>query len=135
MSDNRPKYNFGDILLDITENGSDIIILPNNFACDPTLAMSANVTVFSNKNWWGNYILGDENKIGSDIETITEVSSNGRKKLESILTESLQYLKDQNYADEVKVSTIITNDKKYSNNISIIKNNGAKEGMYWEYNV
>ena len=69
MPDNRPKYNFGDILLDITENGSDIIILPNNFACDPSLAMSANVTVFSNTNWWGNYILGDENKIGSDIET------------------------------------------------------------------
>ena len=135
MPDNRPKYDFGDILLNITEDGSDLVILPNNFACDPTLGMSVNVTIFSNKNWWGNYIIGDENKIGSDIETITEVSSNGRKKLESILIESLQYLKDMNYADEVKVKTVINNDKKYSNSISIIKKDGTEEDMYWEYNV
>lgn len=135
MADNRPKYNFGDILLEISENGSDIIILPNSFACDPTLGMSANVTIFSEKDWWGNYIIGDENKIGSDIETVTEVSSSGRKKLESILTESLQYLVEQNYAAEVKIKTVITNDMKYDNSISIIKKDGTKDDMYWRYSV
>ncbi|MEI0477303.1 hypothetical protein [Brachyspira pulli] len=132
---------FGDIVLKITEDGSDIVLSGNSsIELDPTLNMSLMVTLFSNKEWFGNSLLNENDKIGSDIETIKEVSIMGRKKLEDEIKSSLQYLINENKAKDVDANVRIVGDgkkenKRYDINTVITEPNGTEKNIYWKYAV
>lgn len=132
---------FGDIVLKITEDGSDIVLSGNSsIELDPTLNMSLMVTLFSNKEWFGNSLLNENDKIGSDIETIKEVSIMGRKKLEDEIKSSLQYLINENKAKNVDANVRIVGDgkkenKRYDINTTITEPNGTEKNIYWKYAV
>ena len=132
---------FGDIVLKITEDGSDIVLSGNSsIELDPTLNMSLMVTLFSNKEWFGNSLLNENDRIGSDIETIKEVSIMGRKKLEDEIKSSLQYLINENKAKDVNVNVRIVGDgkkenKRYDINTVITEPNGTEKNIYWKYAV
>ncbi|MEI0538027.1 hypothetical protein [Brachyspira pulli] len=132
---------FGDIVLKITEDGSDIVLSGNSsIELDPTLNMSLMVTLFSNKEWFGNSLLNENDKIGSDIETIKEVSIMGRKKLEDEIKSSLQYLINENKAKDVDANVRIVGDgkkenKRYDINTTITEPNGTEKNIYWKYAV
>ncbi len=132
---------FGDIVLKITEDGSDIVLSGNSsIELDPTLNMSLMVSIFSNKEWFGNSLVDENNRIGSDIEKIKEVSLIGRKKLEDEIQSSLQYLVNENKAKDVNVSVQIIGDgkkenKRYDTNITITEPDGTEKNIYWKYSV
>ncbi|MEI0517360.1 hypothetical protein [Brachyspira murdochii] len=132
---------FGDIVLKITEDGSDIVLSGNSsIELDPTLNMSLMVTLFSNKEWFGNCLADENDKIGSDIETIKEVSIIGRKRLEDEIQSSLQYLVNENKAKDVNVIVQIIGDgkkenKRYDTNIKITEPDGTEKNIYWKYAV
>lgn len=132
---------FGDIVLKITEDGSDIVLSGNSsIELDPTLNMSLMVSIFSNKEWFGNSLVDENNRIGSDIEKIKEVSLIGRKKLEDEIQSSLQYLVNENKAKDVNVSVQIIGDgkkenKRYDTNIKITEPDGTEKNIYWKYSV
>lgn len=132
---------FGDIVLKITEDGSDIVLSGNSsIELDPTLNMSLMVTLFSNKEWFGNSLLNENDKIGSDIETIKEVSIMGRKKLEDEIKSSLQYLINENKAKDVDANVRIVGDgkkenKRYDINTTITEPDGTEKNIYWKYAV
>ena len=132
---------FGDIVLKITEDGSDIVLSGNSsIELDPTLNMSLMVSLFSNKEWFGNSLLDENDRIGSDIEKIKEVSLIGRKKLEDEIKSSLQYLINENKAKDVNVNVLIVGDgkkenKRYDINTVITEPNGTEKNIYWKYVV
>ena len=131
---------FGDIVLKIDENGSDIVLKGSSIELDPALNMSLMVSLFSNKEWFGNSLLDENDRIGSDIEKIKEVSLIGRKKLEDEIKSSLQYLINENKAKDVNVNVLIVGDgkkenKRYDINTTITEPNGTEKNIYWKYAV
>ena len=131
---------FGDIVLKIDENGSDIVLKGSSIELDPTLNMSLMVSLFSNKEWFGNSLLNENDKIGSDIETIKEVSIMGRKKLEDEIKSYTQYLINEDKAKDVDVNVRIVGDgkkenKRYDINTTITEPNGTEKNIYWKYVV
>ena len=102
--------------------------------------MSLMVTLFSNKEWFGNSLLNENDKIGSDIETIKEVSIMGRKKLEDEIKSSLQYLINENKAKNVDANVRIVGDgkkenKRYDINTIITEPDKTEKNIYWKYAV
>ncbi|HJH55534.1 MAG TPA: hypothetical protein K8V77_05565 [Brachyspira hyodysenteriae] len=133
-------YDFGDIVLKIDENGSDIVLKGNSIELDPTLNMSLMVSLFSNKEWFGNSLVDENDRIGSDIEKIKEVSLIGRKKLEDEIKSSLQYLINEDKAKDVNVNVRIVGDgkkenKRYDINTTITEPDGTEKNIYWKYAV
>ena len=131
---------FGDIVLKIDENGSDIVLRGNSIELDPTLNMSLMVSLFSNKEWFGNSLVDENDRIGSDIEKIKEVSLIGRKKLEDEIKSSAQYLINENKAKDVNVNVRIVGDgkkenRRYDTNITITEPDGTEKNIYWKYAV
>ena len=133
-------YDFGDIVLKIDENGSDIVLKGSSIELDPTLNMSLMVSLFSNKEWFGNSLVDENDRIGSGIEKIKEVSLIGRKKLEDEIKSSLQYLINEDKAKDVNVNVHIVGDgknenKRYDINTIITEPDGTEKNIYWKYAV
>ena len=131
---------FGDIILKIDENGSDIVLKGNSIELDPALNMSLMVSLFSNKEWFGNSLVDENDRIGSDIEKIKEVSLIGRKKLEDEIKSSTQYLINEDKAKDVDVNVRIVGDGKKENkiydiNTTITEPDGTEKNIYWKYAV
>ena len=63
----------GDPAVKITENGARMKFIGGQPVMDQGLENAVQISLFTKKGWWGNFLLGENEKIGSNFESIRVV--------------------------------------------------------------
>ena len=98
----------GDPAVRITEYGASMRFLGGQPVMDQGLENSVQISLFTLSGWWGNALLADANKIGSDFEeqrTIVDVQT--IQDYTDAARLALQWMADNRIADKIDVT--ITN--------------------------
>ena len=134
MSDQQ-KYPFGDLKLFQNEAGTDIRLLEISPECDPTLTTAIRISIGTDagSNYWGNSFFTSDNGIGNDIGKIGVVSTRGMRTMKEEITSSLQWLLDENYADNIDVKVKVISIDKYGISLDVSKEDKKIFSTFWEY--